>query len=147
MKKAPIFLLVPFLAILAMAAGQMTQPGFIYTRTRGRCTPQYWSQRTDAWPRMVPRKSTVSNVFGSRVSERYQEDLTMPDAAGDGGGGGGAFGELLRQSAAALLNSYARRGYPYASWEVKTLMIQALVSEEAAGAQARIFREANENCG
>ncbi|GFP85428.1 hypothetical protein PHJA_000686500 [Phtheirospermum japonicum] len=124
---------------MSIVAGQRTRPGFIYTRIRGRCTPR----RIDSWPKMVPRKSTVSNVFGSRVFERYREDLTLLEAAA---AGEDAFGKLLKQSTAALLNSYARKGYPYAAWEVKTLVIQALVSERAAAFQAQKFLEANENC-
>ncbi|KAL3620601.1 hypothetical protein CASFOL_035513 [Castilleja foliolosa] len=140
--KTPLFLLAVFV-FMAIVSGQRTRPGFMYTRTRGSCTPRYWSRMIDSWPKMVPRKSTVSNVFGSRVFERYREDLTLLEAAA---AGEDAFGKLLKQSTAALLNSYARKGYPYAAWEVKTLVIQALVSERAAAFQARRFREANENC-
>ncbi|KAL8513771.1 hypothetical protein ACS0TY_013036 [Phlomoides rotata] len=138
------FLLVFFLT--AMTSGQ-PGPGFLYTRTRGRCTPQYWSSRGDKWPKMVPHKSTVSNVFGSRAFERYRVDLTLVEAAAGEGVGESVFGRLVKESTAALINSYARKGYPYAAWEVKTLVIQALVSESAAAAQADKFLEANENCG
>ncbi|KAL2236424.1 UNVERIFIED_CONTAM: hypothetical protein Sindi_0834100 [Sesamum indicum] len=96
---------------------------------------------------MVPHKSTVSNVFGSQVFERYREDLTLLEAAARNDDGKDAFARLVKQSTAALLNSYARKGYPYAAWEVKTLLIQALVSERAAAFQAQKFLEANENCG
>ncbi|KAL0282380.1 UNVERIFIED_CONTAM: hypothetical protein Sangu_2953500 [Sesamum angustifolium] len=121
------FLLVflVFLAIPAIAAGRRPSPGFLYTRTRGRCTPQYWSSRR----------------------ERYREDLTLLEAAARNDDGKDAFARLVKQSTAALLNSYARKGYPYAAWEVKTLLIQALVSERAAAFQAQKFLEANENCG
>ncbi|KAL6502907.1 hypothetical protein OROHE_024075 [Orobanche hederae] len=108
----------------------------------------YWSSRVDSWPKMVPCKSAVSNVFGSRAFERYRENLTLLEAtaARNDNVEEDAFGKLLKQSTAALLNSYARKGYPYAAWEVKTLVIQALVSEHAAASQARKFLKANENC-
>ncbi|XP_011083025.1 uncharacterized protein LOC105165646 [Sesamum indicum] len=136
-----------FLAIPAIAAVRRPSPGFLYSRTRGTCTPQYWSSRRELWPKMVPHKSTVSNVFGSQVFERYREDLTLLEAAARNDDGKDAFARLVKQSTAALLNSYARKGYPYAAWEVKTLLIQALVSERAAAFQAQKFLEANENCG
>ncbi|PIN00830.1 hypothetical protein CDL12_26662 [Handroanthus impetiginosus] len=144
--------LLGFLVFLAAAtfvsgSGQNPRPGFFYTRTRGRCTPQYWSSRRGSWPKMVPPKSTVENVFGSRAFERYRRDLTLLEAAARDDDGENAFARLVKQSTAALLNSYARKGYPYAAWEVKTLVIQALVSERAAAVQAQKFLEANENCG
>ncbi|XP_073288220.1 uncharacterized protein [Primulina huaijiensis] len=122
-------------------------PGFLYARTRGRCTPQYWSSRRETWPKMVPQTSTISNVFSSLAYERYRYDLTLLEAASRNDDGDNVFAALLKQSTAALLNSYARKGYPYPAWEVKTLLIQGLVSEEAAALQAQKFMQANENCG
>ncbi|KAK4441587.1 hypothetical protein Salat_0493600 [Sesamum alatum] len=141
----PIFFLLVFLVFSAIpAVAAPSGPGFLYTRTRGRCSPH----RRELWPKMVPHTSTVSNVFGSRVFERYREDLTLLEAAaGRNDDAEDAFAMLVKQSTAALLNSYARKGYPYAAWEVKTLLIQALVSEKAAALQAHKFLEANENCG
>ncbi|KAJ6953092.1 hypothetical protein NC652_004932 [Populus alba x Populus x berolinensis] len=57
-----------------------------------------------------------------------------------------AFAGLLKQASAALLNTYAGKGFPYSAWEVKTLFIQALVSKEAAATQAKQFSIANEAC-
>ncbi|XP_059625194.1 uncharacterized protein LOC132268354 [Cornus florida] len=128
------------------AAGQMRRPGFLYTSNRGLCTPQFWSSRREAWPRMVPQTSTVSKVFGSRAYERYRYDLTLLEAASRNDDGDNAFANLVKQSTAALLNSYARKGFPYTAWEVKTLLIQALVSKDAATVQAQRFSEANEAC-
>ncbi|KAL3828052.1 hypothetical protein ACJIZ3_016854 [Penstemon smallii] len=142
--------ILSFLLFLVTAAtveaGQNQRPGFLYTRNRGRCTPQYWSSRMKSWPRMVPQKSTVSNVFGSRAFERYRNDLTLLEAASRNDDGDNVFARLVKHSTAALLNSYARKGYPYSAWEVKTLLIQALVSEKAAALQAQKFIQANQNC-
>lgn len=106
---------------------------------------RYWSSRGESWPRMVPKGSTVSKVFGSRASERYRADLTLFEATARNDEEN-SFRKLLKQASAALLNSYAREGFPYSAWEVKTLVIQALVSEEAAARQARGFSTANEVC-
>ncbi|KAH7863238.1 hypothetical protein Vadar_015118 [Vaccinium darrowii] len=95
---------------------------------------------------MVPQGSTVSKVFGSRAFEQYRYDLTLLEAAARNDDGDNAFAGLVKQSTAALLNSYAREGFPYTAWEVKTLLIQALVSEKAAAFQAQRFSEANQAC-
>ncbi|KAF9609316.1 hypothetical protein IFM89_015561 [Coptis chinensis] len=125
---------------------EMRHAGFLYTRNRGRCTPQFWSSRREAWPRMIPQTSSVSKVFGSRALERYKVDLTLLQATERNDDHSNAFSSLLKQSSAALLNSYARKNFPYSAWEVKTLLIQALVSEKAAALQAKHFSFANEAC-
>ncbi|KAG6785795.1 hypothetical protein NC653_004964 [Populus alba x Populus x berolinensis] len=137
--------LIIFAAHFAASKVVATRPGFLYTRTRGRCTPQFWSSRREAWPRMVPQRSTVSKVFGSGVFERYRSDVTLLESTGRNDDEN-AFAGLLKQASAALLNTYARKGFPYSAWEVKTLFIQALVSKEAAATQAKQFSIANEAC-
>ncbi|KAJ4726884.1 Pollen Ole e I family allergen [Melia azedarach] len=132
--------------VSAAATSQMARPGFSYTRTRGRCTPEFWSSRREAWPRMVPQTSTLSKVFGSRVYERYRSDLTLLESTTRNDDDGNAFAGLVKEATAALLNSYARPGFGYSAWEVKTLVIQALVSEAAAARQAKQFSVANQAC-
>ncbi|KAL5998681.1 hypothetical protein ACLOJK_009625 [Asimina triloba] len=107
---------------------------------------RFWSSRREAWPKMVPQTASVARVFGSQVLERYRWDLTMVEVAERTDESSNAFSDLLKQSTAALLNAYAREGFPYSSWEVKTLLIQALVSEEAAAQQAQRFSQANHAC-
>ncbi|KAM7259404.1 hypothetical protein ACFE04_015145 [Oxalis oulophora] len=125
---------------------QRRRPGFAYTRHTKTCTPQYWSSRTEAWPRMVPQLSTVSNVFGSRVSERFRSDMTLLESTAYDDNDDDVYNELMKEGIAALLNSYARKGFPYTAWEVKTLLIQALVSQKAATLQAQQFFLANQAC-
>ncbi|XVF32392.1 hypothetical protein REPUB_Repub17cG0078300 [Reevesia pubescens] len=122
------------------------RPGFLYSRARGRCSPQFWSSRSqEAWPRMVPQTSTVLNVFGSRAFERYRSDMTLLESTAINEDGN-VFNKLLKQATAALLNSYARKGFPYSAWEVKTLMIQGLVSEDSAARLTKQFSIANDAC-
>ncbi|KAJ8559340.1 hypothetical protein K7X08_003398 [Anisodus acutangulus] len=127
-------------------SAQRFRPGFVYTRNRGTCTPQYWSSRRESWPKMVPQTSTVSKIFGSRAYERYRYDLTLLEAAGRNDDMDNIFARLVKQSTAALLNSYARKNYPYSAWEVKTMLIQALVSEKSASILAQRLSQANEAC-
>ncbi|KAL5215830.1 hypothetical protein ABZP36_007231 [Zizania latifolia] len=126
-------------------------PGYLYTRAVGRCTPQFWSSGAEPWPNIIPQEAAVSKVFGSRSIDRYGPRLTVLEATmrtddSGGGGGGGAFAKLVKQGSAALLNAYARRGFPFDSWEVKALLLEALVSEEAAAVQAELFEQANASC-
>ncbi|XP_071724678.1 uncharacterized protein [Rutidosis leptorrhynchoides] len=142
--KNQLVLILLFLLIASIHGRSI--PGFAYTRHRGRCTPQYWSSRTEAWPRMVPQTSTVSRVFGSRVFERFRSDVTLLESTTRNDDEENVYRGMLKQAIAALLNSYARDGFPYTAWEVKTLVIQALVSEEAAATLAKHFSTANHAC-
>ncbi|XP_038996422.1 uncharacterized protein LOC120121007 [Hibiscus syriacus] len=131
----------------ASTATLKRHPGFLYSRTRGRCTPQFWSSRREAWPRMVPETSTVTKVFGSRAAERYGTELTLLEAVDmKEEEERNAFNELVREASVALLNSYGRKGFPYSAWEVKTLLIQGLVSEDAAAHLTHRFSTANDAC-
>ncbi|KAK1283895.1 hypothetical protein QJS10_CPB21g00051 [Acorus calamus] len=69
---------------------------------------RYWSDRREAWPKMVPQISSVAKVFGSRALERYEPTLTLWEAT-EKNDGSNAFSRLLKQSSAALLNAYAQR--------------------------------------
>ncbi|KAM6565139.1 hypothetical protein CsatB_025137 [Cannabis sativa] len=132
-------------SIFLQSSVSAIRPGFLYTRTTPRCTPKYWGSRREAWPKMVPQTSTVSKVFGSRARERFRSDLTLIEATVRNDRGDSYRG-LLKQATAALLNSYSRKGFPYTSWAVKTLLIKALVSDDAAALQAQHFYIANEAC-
>ncbi|KAK9067546.1 hypothetical protein SSX86_011657 [Deinandra increscens subsp. villosa] len=147
-KMNPSFVPVAVLLLLLVPIGteSAARPGFFYTRNRGRCTPQYWSSRREAWPRMIPQGSTVSKVFGSRAYERYRYDLTLLEATSRNDDGENVFARLVKESTAALINSYSRKGFPFSAWEVKTAVIQGLVSDEAAALQARRFYDANRAC-
>lgn len=78
--------------------------------------------------------------------ERYRSDLTLLESTTRNDDDGNAFAGLVKEATAALLNSYARPGFGYSAWEVKTLVIQALVSEAAAARQAKQFSVANQAC-
>ncbi|KAK6940667.1 hypothetical protein RJ641_030198 [Dillenia turbinata] len=150
-KSSPLNQLVLFLPLLVcwfavVAESSSRRPAFLYTRNRGRCTPQYWSSRREEWPKMVPRMAAVSRVFGSRALERYRWDLTVLEATTRNDDVENPYAGLLKESSAALLNSYARKGFPYSAWQVKTLVIQAMVSKQAAALQAKRFSVANQAC-
>ncbi|KAL0907389.1 hypothetical protein M5K25_021797 [Dendrobium thyrsiflorum] len=129
------------------ALSEMIGPGFLYTRDTGRCTPQYWSSRREAWPKSLPQDSSVSKVFGSMLLERYEPKLTLLDVIQrNDDNGGSIFIKLVKQASTALLNSYTRPDYPYNPWEVKALLLEAIFSEEDAASQAEVFSQANHGC-
>lgn len=109
---------------------------------------RFWSSGAEPWPNIVPQEAAVWKVFGSRSIDKYGPRLTLLDATTrtDDVGGGRPFVKLVKHGSAALLNAYTRRGFPFDSWEVKALLLEALVSEDAAAAQAERFELANESC-
>lgn len=95
---------------------------------------------------MVPKEATVAKVFGSRAHLRFGSDLTLLEAASRNDVVEDAYAALLKQSTASLLNSYSRSGFPFRAWEVKTLLLRAMVSPDHAARQAQLFLRANEAC-
>lgn len=53
-------------------------------------------------------------------------------------------GALLREGAAAYLNSIVNKKFPFTTQQVKDCIAVALTSDGAASAQAEIFKKANE---
>ncbi|XP_051218267.1 uncharacterized protein [Lolium perenne] len=121
-------------------------PGYLYTRAVGRCTPQFWSSGAEQWPNIVPPEAAVWKVFGSRSVDKYGPRLTLLEATMRTDDVGSPFTKLVKHGSAALINAYTRTGFPFGSWEVKALLLEALVSEDAAAAQAERFEQANESC-
>jgi hypothetical protein len=115
-------------------------------QTNAHCC-RFWSSGAEPWPNIVPQEAAVAKVFGSRSVEKYGPRLTLLEATmrtDDVGGGG--FVKLVKEGSAALLNAYTRTGFPFDSWEVKALLLEALVSEEAAADQGERFEQANQSC-
>ena len=53
-------------------------------------------------------------------------------------------GALLREGAAAYLNSIVNKKFPFTTQQVKDCIVVAVTSDGAASAQAGIFKKANE---
>uniref|UniRef100_A0A0E0JFB1 Meiosis 5 n=1 Tax=Oryza punctata TaxID=4537 RepID=A0A0E0JFB1_ORYPU len=112
-------------------------------------TCDYWrSHPMEMWSALGRWPSSVGHFFGTGTG-------------GGGGGGGGTgmsiqdalsntrgdgAGELLREGAAALLNSMTRSGFPYTAEQVRDAFAAAAAggSDGAAAAQAAAFKKANE---
>jgi hypothetical protein len=75
----------------------------------------------------------ITSIFGSGTTLHQGLTSARPDA----------YGALLRQGSAAVLNSYASRQYPFTPYQVKVNFRTALVSQQAAAAMASKFENAN----
>ncbi|ERM99481.1 hypothetical protein AMTRI_Chr09g38760 [Amborella trichopoda] len=73
---------------------------------------------------------SLEKVFGVAQALDFGEE---EDESHDG------WAQLLREGVVALLCSYGGHGFPLRPWQVKTLLVSALVSEEVASAQALGF--------
>ncbi|KAG8052913.1 hypothetical protein GUJ93_ZPchr0001g29405 [Zizania palustris] len=109
-------------------------------------TCDYWrSHPMEIWSALGRWPGSVGHFFGSAsgaaaggtgVSIQDALSITRADGAG----------ALLREGAAALLNSMTRAGFPYTTEQVRTAFALAAAggSDHAAAAQAAAFKKANE---
>ncbi|KAG8052910.1 hypothetical protein GUJ93_ZPchr0001g30413 [Zizania palustris] len=109
-------------------------------------TCDYWrSHPMEIWSALGRWPGSVGHFFGSAggaaaggtgVSIQDALSNTRADSAG----------ALLREGAAALLNSMTRAGFPYTTEQVRTAFALAAAggSDHAAAAQAAAFKKANE---
>jgi len=85
-------------------------------------------------PTMGHFLGAAGSIGGSDVS--IQDALASTRSDGTGA--------LLREGAAALLNSMTRAGFPYTAEQVRDAFAAAAGSDATAAAQAAAFRKANE---
>ena len=79
--------------------------------------------------------SSMGHLFGSAAGGVGGADVSIQDALANTRSDGA--GALLREGAAALLNSMTRAGFPYTTEQVRDAFA-------AAAAQAAAFKKANE---
>uniref|UniRef100_A0ACD5VZC8 Uncharacterized protein n=1 Tax=Avena sativa TaxID=4498 RepID=A0ACD5VZC8_AVESA len=109
-------------------------------------TCEYWrTHPMQIWSTLGSWPSSMSHFFGtaggaagggSNVSIQDALANTRTDGAG----------ALMREGAAALLNSMTRSGFPYTTDQVRSAFVAAAAggSDGAAAAQAAAFKKANE---
>lgn len=89
--------------------------------------------------------SSMGHFFGGAAAGSLGgADVSIQDALGNTRTDGA--GALLREGAAALLNSMTRSGFPYTTEQVRDAFAAAAAggSDSAAAAQAAEFKKANE---
>jgi hypothetical protein len=100
---------------------------------------EIWSALGSRFP------SSMGHFFGGAGSSLGgAADLSIQDALANTRTDGA--GALLREGAAALLNSMTRSGFPYTTEQVRDAFTAAAAggSDTAAAAQAAAFKRANE---
>lgn len=113
-------------------------------------TCDYWrSHPMEIWSavggRFPSTSSSMGHFFGAAAGNVGGADvMSIQDAVGNTRADG--TGALLREGAAALLNSMTRAGFPYTTEQVRDAFAAAAAagSDGAAAAQAAAFRKANE---
>ncbi|KAG2586323.1 protodermal factor 1-like [Panicum virgatum] len=106
----------------------------------------YWrSHPMEIWSAIGGRfPSSMRHLFGSAAGGVGGADVSIQDALANTRSDGA--GALLREGAAALLNSMTRAGFLYTTEQVRDAFAAAAAggSDGAAAAQAAAFKKANE---
>jgi len=111
----------------------------------GTGTCDYWKSHPDAIISCIGSLGSILGSFGDVCSAFFGSKLqTLQDALCNTRTD--CYGDLLREGAAAYLNSVASQKYAYTTQQVKDCIAVALTSEAAAAAQAAMFKKANYAC-
>ncbi|KAF8642520.1 hypothetical protein HU200_067195 [Digitaria exilis] len=104
----------------------------------------YWKSHPDMIVAVVGSLGNIGKTFGTACSLIVGKKLeNLHDALSNTRSDG--IGALLREGAAAYLNSIVNKKFPFTTQEVKDCIVVAVTSDGAASAQARIFKKANEH--
>jgi hypothetical protein len=106
---------------------------------------EIWSAIGGRFPSTSSSMGTMGHFFGTAAGSMGGADvMSIQDALANTRADG--TGALLREGAAALLNSMTRAGFPYTTEQVRDAFAAAASggSDGAAAAQAAAFRKANE---
>ncbi|KAG2612242.1 hypothetical protein PVAP13_4KG265100 [Panicum virgatum] len=111
----------------------------------GTGTCDYWKSHPDAIISCIGSLGSILGSFGDVCSAFFGSKLqTLQDALCNTRTD--CYGDLLREGAAAYLNSVASQKYAYTTQQVKDCIAVALTSEATAAAQAAMFKKANYAC-
>ncbi|XP_066371888.1 protodermal factor 1-like [Miscanthus floridulus] len=112
----------------------------------GTGTCDYWKSHPDAIVSCIGSLGSILGSLGDVCSAFFGSKLqTLQDALCNTRTD--CYGDLLREGAAAYLNSVAaKQQYAYSTQQVKDCIAVALTSKAAAVAQAAMFKKANYAC-
>ncbi|PVH65884.1 hypothetical protein PAHAL_1G097600 [Panicum hallii] len=103
----------------------------------------YWKSHPDMITAVVGSLGNLGKTFGTACSLIVGKKLeNLHDALSNTRTDG--VGALLREGAAAYLNSIVNKKFPFTTQQVKDCIVVAITSDGAASAQAGIFKKANE---
>ncbi|VAH73528.1 unnamed protein product [Triticum turgidum subsp. durum] len=104
----------------------------------------YWKNHPDAIVAAIGSLGNIGKTFGAACSMIGGKKLgNMHDALSNTRTDG--IGALIREGAAAYLNSIVNKKFPFTTQQVKNCIIVAVTSDGAASAQAGVFKKANES--
>ncbi|CAA0808674.1 Protodermal factor 1 [Striga hermonthica] len=105
--------------------------------------PRYWlNHPTLIWGLFGFWGTTIGTAFGSSSLPGFGANTNIIQALSNTRTDG--LGQLYREGTAALLNSMAHARFPYTTSQVRDSFLAAVGSNQAAAAQAQLFRMANE---
>jgi hypothetical protein len=104
-------------------------------------TCDFWSSHTSSLPSFMSIFDTIVDLFGLLSSGTFGSSTTLLQALTNTRPD--AYGALLRQGSAALINSYNSPSFAYSPQQVRESFNAALFSEPAAAVQAVRFENAN----
>ncbi|XP_066325329.1 protodermal factor 1-like [Miscanthus floridulus] len=120
----------------AYGVPEIPKHGFV-----GSC--DYWKSHPDMIVAVVGSLGNIGKTFGAACSLIVGKKLeNLHDALSNTRTDG--VGALLREGAAAYLNSIVNKKFPFTTQQVKDCIVVAVTSDGAASAQAGIFKKANE---
>ncbi|KAF7035372.1 hypothetical protein CFC21_046263 [Triticum aestivum] len=103
----------------------------------------YWKNHPDAIVAAIGSLGNIGKTFGAACSMIGGKKLgNMHDALSNTRTDG--IGALIREGAAAYLNSIVNKKFPFTTQQVKDCIVVAVTSDGAASAQAGVFKKANE---
>ncbi|XP_062105773.1 protodermal factor 1 isoform X2 [Humulus lupulus] len=105
-------------------------------------TCNYWRNHPQMIWGVLGWWGTLGNAFGVPTVPGVGANVNLKDALSNTRTDG--FGELCRQGTAAFLNSMVDHSFTYSAKQVRESFVNALGSDKAAAAQARLFKIANE---
>ena len=104
----------------------------------------YWKGHPDAIIAAIGSLGNIGQTFGAACSMIVGKKLgNMHDALSNTRTDG--IGALIREGAAAYLNSIVNKKFPFTTQQVKDCIVVAVTSDGAASAQAGVFKKANES--
>ncbi|KAG8070216.1 hypothetical protein GUJ93_ZPchr0006g43063 [Zizania palustris] len=103
----------------------------------------YWKNHPDVIIAAIGSLGNIGKTFGAACSMIIGKKLeNLHDALSNTGTDGTS--ALLREGAAAYLNSIVNKKFPFTTQQIKDCIIVAMTSDGAASAQAGIFKKAND---
>lgn len=85
---------------------------------------------------------TIGSTLGVTSVPGFGSSISLQQALSNSRTDG--FGALYREGTASFLNSMVDRRFPFTTEQVRDNFVGAIGSNKAAGAQARVFKLANE---